>query len=323
MIKSQKFTNYKGMAESAVNWEHHCSYQLTTKAHFGAHHVIQLPSILLSYTEREGGMMHEVSSPTDAFSIAVIQRLDDKACFGNMKLHTGDILFFDDSQFYNFMSSSYIKVAIISLPKDKIVPPLKTMFSKKLLGHSIQDTGGILSQILENILKECLRQEDDTQQRNTYYTKAEASVITLLTERIRAQEASIHKLTKGEKIALDIRERLYGHMDAKISIATLAKEYKVTEKTLQNAFTSLFGFTPKRFLQLMKLNHVHHELKESSPVESSVSRIAMKWGFTHMGSFSKYYTNLFGQNPSITLKTDYSDDGAMQKECADRQEEIT
>lgn len=322
MIKSQQFITYKDMTESAVNWEHHCSYQLTSQAHHGTHHAIQLPSMQLSYTEREGGMMYETSSPPNAFSIAVILYSNDKACLDSMKLKAGYIFFLDHNRFYTFMSNSHIKAAIISLPEDQIKPPLKTLLTKKLFGHYMQDTQGKMSKILEDVLAETLAQKKYLKNEETYYERKSAKIISLLIKLINTQQAKIPKLTKGEKIALDIRERLYGHMDAKISIEGLAEQYKVSERTLQNAFTSLFGFTPKHFLQLMKLNHVHHELRESSVANSSVSRIAIKWGFAHMGSFSQYYSSLFGQNPSVTLQTDYNNEGAMTKECAERQEEM-
>ena len=90
-------------------------------------------------------------------------------------------------------------------------------------------------------------------------------------------------------------------MDGKVSISSLSKQHAVSEKTLQNSFKSLFGFTPKLFLRQLKLNLVHHDLVNSSSSYTTVSRIAQKWGFTHMGRFSQYYTILFGENPSVTL----------------------
>ena len=42
-----------------------------------------------------------------------------------------------------------------------------------------------------------------------------------------------------------------------------------------------------------------------------------------MGSFSRYYTNLFGENPSQTLKREYQGNIALDKFCALRQEDIT
>ena len=111
-------------------------------------------------------------------------------------------------------------------------------------------------------------------------------------------------------------------MDGKINIESFAKQYKVSVKTLENAFKSLFGFTPKKFLQLLKLNLVHHDLQNADPKTCSVLRIASKWGFTHMGRFSQDYTKLFGENPSDTLKSLEYIKGNMISICTSRQEEI-
>ena len=111
-------------------------------------------------------------------------------------------------------------------------------------------------------------------------------------------------------------------MDGKINIASLSEQHQVSQQTLQNSFKSLFGFTPQRFLRLLKLNLVHHDLREASTEKDSVSKVALKWGFMHMGRFSRYYTELFGENPSVTLKTYYFKENSMTSECTMRKEEI-
>ncbi|MCK5354738.1 MAG: helix-turn-helix domain-containing protein, partial [Methyloprofundus sp.] len=60
-----------------------------------------------------------------------------------------------------------------------------------------------------------------------------------------------------------------------------------------------------------------------SPEQTTVSQLAYKWGFTHMGRFSGYYTELFEQNPSQTLKTPYSAaEENIKDSCVGRQEEM-
>jgi hypothetical protein len=51
-------------------------------------------------------------------------------------------------------------------------------------------------------------------------------------------------------------------------------------------------------------------------------RVAQKWGFSHMGRFSKYYTDLFGENPSSTLKISIPQIDGMKVHCVERQEEM-
>lgn len=58
-------------------------------------------------------------------------------------------------------------------------------------------------------------------------------------------------------------------------------------------FKLLFDFSPSVFLRQMKLKLVYLEIKESDAQSETVSSIAQKWKFLHMGCFSKNYTELF------------------------------
>jgi len=311
----QKFNNYKEMAQSAKNWDLLCTYQLLPHALEGEHHVIELPSIQLSYSERSGGFMHDAMSPKGAISVAVIQECKDKACFDRMKLHKGDILFFDDSQTFNFMSNDHVKVAIISIPRT--LKNVQKLQLPSALGYFIVDQNMHLSHLLDSVLN-----ASSTNDIVKNPQEVENTIFSTLTSLLENQTLQKPKLTEGEKIALVIRDQVYKHMDGKINIASLSEQHQVSQQTLQNSFKSLFGFTPQRFLRLLKLNLVHHNLREASTEKDSVSKVALKWGFMHMGRFSRYYTELFGENPSVTLKTYYFKENSMTSECTMRKEEI-
>ena len=314
-LTKEKFNTYQKMSESAKNWDLLCTYQLLPHALEGEHHVIELPSIQLSYSERAGGFMHDAMSPKGAISVAVIQECKDKACFDRMKLHKGDILFFDDSQTFNFMSNDHIKVAIISIPRT--LKRIQKLQLPSALGYFIVDQNMHLSHLLDTTLEETSK---NATRRNPQ--EIESTILETLTNLLKNQTLQKTKLTEGEKIALAIRDQVYKHMDGKINITSLATQHQVSPQTLQNSFKSLFGFTPQHFLRLLKLNLVHHNLRETSIEKDSVSKVALKWGFMHMGRFSRYYTDLFGENPSVTLKTYYFKENSMSSECTMRQEEI-
>ncbi|PHS39580.1 MAG: hypothetical protein COB07_05890 [Sulfurovum sp.] len=54
-----------------------------------------------------------------------------------------------------------------------------------------------------------------------------------------------------------------------------------------------------------------------------VLEVARIWGFLHMSRFSQYYTALFGENPSRTLKRSFLQETSLAENCVERQEEIT
>lgn len=71
---------------------------------------------------------------------------------------------------------------------------------------------------------------------------------------------------------------------------------------LERAFRETFGVGPRRYLTLRRLAAVRRELlrRESRP---SVTDVATRWGFFHLGRFGQDYKALFGENPSMTLRT--------------------
>ena len=75
-------------------------------------------------------------------------------------------------------------------------------------------------------------------------------------------------------------------------------------------------------MRQLKLNLVRHDLSQDVSEKTTVMRIAHKWGFQHMGRFSKFYTELFEENPSETLQRSFDDVKAFTGECVMRQDDI-
>ena len=56
-----------------------------------------------------------------------------------------------------------------------------------------------------------------------------------------------------------------------------------------------------RFLTQSRLQRIRQEL-ESAPSNTKIVDVMMQYGFTQGGKFAKEYQQLFGENPSDTLK---------------------
>jgi len=313
------YSNYEMLVVSTKNWKYNCMYQLKPNALSGHHRILQLSAMQLGYVTRPGGTMHDTYSALDCISVAVIEKCADKACFHRMKLEVGDIIFFDNSHPYRFVTNDSISFIIMNI-KINILAGLQSKISQAF-DHKIKDTHGVFATLLNETWEQFTNVSEHKRDKNSY-KEAEKKILSLLETLLDKQDPETSKLTKGEKIALTIRDQLYAHMDGKISISSLAKQYNVTEGTLQNSFKSLFGFTPKNFLRQMKLNLVYRDLQKAEIKDETVSNVALRWGFMHMGHFSNYYRKLFGENPSTTLKTPYLYKNAIAGECVERQEEV-
>ncbi len=315
----KSYTTYEMMNENAKNWQHNCTYQLKPNALSGQHRLLQLCSMQLGFDKSSGGLMNDAYSASGTISIAIIDECKGKACFHRTKLEAGDIIFFDSERPYNFMtndSNSYVVLTI----KIETLATLQPEISQALNGK-FKDTHGEFSTLLQQIWHRFTSNSELKRERREYL-EAEAEIISALQVLLETQTPEVPKLTKGEDITLAIRDQVYAHMDCQVNIASLAKQHEISGRTLQKSFISLFGFSPSIFLRNMKLNLVYRDLKFADPGTEKISRIAQKWGFMHMGRFSNYYTKLFGENPSQTLKRPYIMEQTMAEECVERQEEI-
>ena len=302
-IICQTFDTVTLMRNSSTNWTYDSVYKLLPEAFEGENNILFFPTLQLSYGKRSGGIMYETVSPKGMISVGIVHDAQGKFCFGNAKLKSGDMLIFDDAAPSSLITDKPLFASTVSIPK-KTYRRL-TQALTPYLGKVLFDKGGAMAKMMEDILEQA--KTDETFMQDEPRQKAlETELINHLNILIETQTPHFPKLTKGEKIALTIRDRIYHEINGKVTIASLAEEFGVSEQTLQNAFKSLFGFTPNRFIRHLKLNHVRKELIEADPAHNTIVNIANRWGFTHMGHFSRYYTELFGENPSVTLQRPFS-----------------
>ena len=84
-----------------------------------------------------------------------------------------------------------------------------------------------------------------------------------------------------------------------LTVMDLCRKTGFSAPTLYRAFSEEFGVGPKRYLHARRLAGVRRDLK-SPHTAKSISEIAARWGFWHMGKFAADYRRQFGELPSDT-----------------------
>ncbi|MFD6424479.1 AraC family transcriptional regulator [Streptomyces sp. NPDC060198] len=88
-----------------------------------------------------------------------------------------------------------------------------------------------------------------------------------------------------------------------IGLSDIAAAAFVTPRAVQYAFSRHTDTSPLGYLRQVRLIRAHRELKTADPGTSSVTRIAARWGFPHVGRFAAAYRRLYGTTPAATLRT--------------------
>ncbi|MFJ6415953.1 AraC family transcriptional regulator [Paeniglutamicibacter sp. NPDC091659] len=85
-------------------------------------------------------------------------------------------------------------------------------------------------------------------------------------------------------------------------IDSVAAAVGISPRQLQTVFMLHVGTSPARHLREVRLIAARDLLREGNPgARPSVSSVAARVGFEHLGRFSAYYTKRFGEPPSRTL----------------------
>jgi AraC-like DNA-binding protein len=84
-------------------------------------------------------------------------------------------------------------------------------------------------------------------------------------------------------------------------IPEICKAVGVSERTLRMCCHEHLGMGPKRYLLLRRMHLARRALRQAALEATSVTAIAMRYGFWQLGRFAVEYQSLFGESPSATL----------------------
>ena len=101
-----------------------------------------------------------------------------------------------------------------------------------------------------------------------------------------------------ERVDAFLRENL----GETVTIAELSRIAGVSERTLRAAFHDVVGVSPKQHVIRQRLQAARAALSAAEPGTTTVTDVAMSYGFLELGRFAGRYRDTFGEAPSWTLR---------------------
>jgi AraC-like DNA-binding protein len=96
------------------------------------------------------------------------------------------------------------------------------------------------------------------------------------------------------------RDFIEAHIGDLPTVADVAAASGVGVRALARGFEKHLGTSPLQYMLELRLQGVHDEMVVCS--HSTVTDVALQWGFTHLGIFAARYRERFGELPSETLR---------------------
>jgi AraC-like DNA-binding protein len=116
------------------------------------------------------------------------------------------------------------------------------------------------------------------------------------------QHSSGRHLDRWRRLTMSTLEQAMSCPDQSPSVAELARQAGVPERTLRSAFHGSYDLSPHEYLRIQRLYQARRLLGASCQDQTTDTQIAFGLGFWDLGRFAGTYRSLYGERPSKTLR---------------------
>ena len=104
-------------------------------------------------------------------------------------------------------------------------------------------------------------------------------------------------------VVRSVVDLIEGEPERAWTVVELARHAGVSPRTLQEAFQRELGISPLERLRRTRMERARRDLVAADPTRTSVTEVAARWGFFHLGRFAQTYRAAYQELPSQTLVT--------------------
>lgn len=98
-----------------------------------------------------------------------------------------------------------------------------------------------------------------------------------------------------------VRAYLREHSSSPVRVDALCEAVGMSRRGLEYLFRDLLGIGVHAFIRHKRLHGARRAILQAGPSPGGVKRIALDWGFWHLGRFSAEYKAQFGELPTATM----------------------
>lgn len=306
-IINEKFNNFEHFAQMTKFWD--LDFLQLDRGDFEAN-VLQIasPKWQVSKARFNRKLDQSGKSPPGLRTFGLLRRKSTPIIWHGHNIDQNDLLIFPEDGDLDSLSFPGFDVFTFSYSEDLLFDVVETIG----IGHVLNGRGaqivrcdrglaqGLLNNLNRLVMCLSLNATDMSKTQLTYQIEYEIPRSLILA--IPNQDPYQKKPTIKNRLQAvkKVKEYVNAYKYDEITVRDLCKAAFVSERTLRYAFNEYFGISPKKYIKIRNLNLVKRDLARYQPDEKSVTDIANRWGFWHMGQFAKDYKVLFGELPSKT-----------------------
>lgn len=110
------------------------------------------------------------------------------------------------------------------------------------------------------------------------------------------------KFLRRSRLVKQANDYMQSNLDQSLTLTDLCQALGTSSRALCYGFQEMFGTSPMSYLKILRLKAAHQLLKTTGQNTITVTESATRFGFCHLGYFSRDYKQMFGELPSETLR---------------------
>jgi len=130
----------------------------------------------------------------------------------------------------------------------------------------------------------------------------EATLLELLMAWPHSHSRYLHRADASRGSTERALEYIHAHAAQALTLGEIAQAAGVGVRALMRGFEKRLGVSPMRYLLHWRLDRARADLLDAAPESSTVTDIALRWGFGNLGDFAARYRSRFGELPRATLQ---------------------
>lgn len=250
--------------------------------------------------------MHQGGAPPgDAITVGLVLATKGVGSINNSKFRQAALVIFPAREEFQSISNSGFAASTITIASEllaqlaehyKIDIDVATLSTtEKVLAISAQD-----ADFIEGLLKEALVTPGTEGVRHLGILEHDLPVKLL--SLFAVDKGVLPVSRKSSDIVLSrATQFIASNASASISVSDIYQFSNCNERMLQRVFRDYLGLSPVEYIRTIRLSWARQKLNIFGN-ELSITDIAHGCGFSHLGRFSDYYRQIYGESPSETRR---------------------
>ena len=208
-----------------------------------------------------------------------------------------------EKPFEAVMTDEECKFLGLVIDKEKVEPVLRCYHGERSRPTALREiispgrTGAVRFMRTTCELWDTLRHSDIAKSPTAMLETTDRLICEMLEASI-IEEPGDQKVPENERAAAAAAEYIVENLDGNLSRAEIANNTGTSVRSLTRNFRKRYGVSIRQFIIEQRLEAANRALLTSDPDEVSVTKTATRFGFWHLGRFSSYFRDRFGEIPS-------------------------